>query len=118
MTTRSIKPSEWSHFLEGFSKKHDGWLVTIESLEPEFGDQVEGENLPLRGLTYESDGDCIEISLIRGERHLSHTIDHPKALWLKQSQQGADQVLEIEAADGNTLVLFRSPMRPDEVDDR
>ena len=118
MATLEIERDDWKPFLDSFSRRHEGWLVTVEVLAPELGDQIAIDNLPLCGITTETTGDdSIEITVIgQGDQHLTHTVDAPREVWLKQTDRGADEVLEVASGATVTLVRFRSAMRPEEVD--
>ena len=50
---REIPRGEWVKYLDGFSRRHEGWLVTVEVLGAEIGAQVEAQELPLEGITAE-----------------------------------------------------------------
>ena len=49
-TTREIKREEWSDFFDAFSRRHEGWLVTIELLDKDLGDQIEVRDKALKGI--------------------------------------------------------------------
>lgn len=121
MATRQVAPEEWNAFFDGFSRRHDGWLVTVEALSPDMGDQIAVSNLPLRGISVEqpSDGGETQIELLfvaRDGTHLSHTIDAPQRIWIKQNEHGSDEALELEAPAGTTLLHLRSPLPAEMVD--
>lgn len=121
MPTREIPPSEWSAFFDSFSRQHQGWLVTIEVLASDSGAQVATHELPLQGITAEmKDAGKGAISIMAGrgpEAHVTHTIAAPTQVRLKQSEEGADEALEIESASAIiTLVRFRSAMPTEMVD--
>ncbi len=121
MSTREIQRNEWREFFDSFSQQHQAWLVTIEMLGPDIGDQVEARQLPLEGIVVESgNGKETQIEIIMGEKpdsHISHTITSPKRVWLKQTDEGADEALEIESEEGALLLRFRSVVRPEMVDE-
>jgi hypothetical protein len=51
------------------------------------------------------------------ERHLTHEVREITALKMDVTDAGADKSLIIESADRTTtMVTFRSPMRPEDVD--
>jgi hypothetical protein len=89
-------------------------------MSPDIGDQTEVRDLPLEGITAElkvSGAD--EIEIIAGRRpdqHVSDTILGPKKVWLKSSDEGADETLEIEGTNATALIRFRS-LIPPELDD-
>jgi hypothetical protein len=121
MPTREIPPSEWSAFFDSFSRQHQGWLVTIEVLAFDIGAQVVARELALQGITAEmKDESEGAISIMAGggpEAHVTHTITAPTQVRLKQSEEGADEALEIESASATiTLVRFRSAMPTEMVD--
>lgn len=120
MPTREISRNEWVEFFNSFSRRHHGWLVTIEMLEPDLGDQIEVREMPLEGITGELNdrgNDEIEIIASSGTgAHISHTITAPRHVWLKQTEEGADDTLEIESERGKALVRFRSAVLPEVVD--
>jgi hypothetical protein len=120
MATREIPRGEWAAFFDGFSQRHKGWLVTIEMLNPEIGDQIQARDLPLEGITLDRNGrgdDSIEvIAGAKAESHISHSIGGPLRVWLKQTREGADEVLEIESRSGAVLLRFRVAVLPEMVD--
>lgn len=120
MPTQEIPHYEWERFFDGFSRLHRGWLVTVEVLGPDIGDQVQVRNLPLEGIAVEPNevGED-QITIIAGtepDARISHTIPAPDRVWLKQNDEGADEALEIESIDGTVLISFRSTVRPEMLD--
>jgi hypothetical protein len=121
MRTKEVPKNEWRRFFDTFSRQHEGWLATLEVLGADVGAQEEGRELPLAGVSLSSGGDETEaISIDLGtkpDEHVSHAISEPTAVWLEQTEEGANAALEIEAADGTkTLLRFRSPMPAEFVD--
>lgn len=121
MKTKEIPKNEWPKFLENFSRKHEGWLVTLEIFGTELGAQVQERELALAGIVDEWDeihGDRIVIMV--GEKpddHMTHSIGHPTHVSLEQTVGGEDVALAIKSADGVTALLrFLSPMLPEMVD--
>jgi hypothetical protein len=118
MPTQEILRDEWAQYFEEFSRRHQGWLVTVEILALDIGDQVQVRNLPLEGITVATN-DEDEMTIIAGRRpdaRISHTICAPLRVWIKQNEQGADEALEIESRTGAVLVRFRSAVLPEMVD--
>jgi hypothetical protein len=121
MPTQEIRREEWKDFLDRFSRVHEDWLVELEVMGRELGDQPESHDLPLEGISFEDKGSGagrIDIMVGRDpSRHATHAVDDPRRLWVQQDEQGADQALEIEGADGNrTLLRFRVAARPESLD--
>ena len=118
---REIPRDEWVEYLDGFSRRHEGWLVTVEVLGSEVGAQVEAQELPLRGVTAELKGGgegMITIILGAGEsERVTHNVTRPAHLRVEQAENGADMTLQIETSDGvTTLVRLRSAVLPETVD--
>jgi hypothetical protein len=121
MATREIPREEWIEFFDGFSRQHEGWLVTVEVLGSELGAQVEARELRLEGITADLKGDDEDtISIMVGETpddHVTHTITAPSHVRLEQTQEGANEALQIESGDRvTTLLRFRSAVLPEMVD--
>jgi hypothetical protein len=120
MPTREIQRNEWVSFFDSFSSRHRGWLVTVEIMDPEIGDQTEARDLPLEGITAELNErgpDQIEILVgNQADCHVSNAVVGPKQVWLKSSDEGADEVLEIKGENETVLIRFRSAMLPELVD--
>jgi hypothetical protein len=120
MPTKEISRDQWIDFFDSFSQQHRGWLVKIEVLDLELGDQVEASDLALEGITAEIEESGEDrIIVIAGKEpgsHISHTIVAPGKVWLKQTEEGADEALEIEAETGAVIISFRSAVLPELVD--
>ena len=119
MANRQVPRSEWFRFFQEFSRRHEGWLVTVRVLNPRFGSQVEARDLPLEGIVSRADA-AGPISLHIGSRpasHVEHEIGAPRQVWLEVSDEGADEALGVESDDGTkTIVEFRAPRLPEQVD--
>jgi len=120
MPTQEIPSHEWIRFFDEFSRRHKGWLVTIELMQAELGDQTQARNLPLEGITVEpNEVGEYQITIMAGARpeaRISHTVAPPRRVWLKQNDNGADEALEIESFTGVVLVRFRSTVLTEAVD--
>jgi Family of unknown function (DUF5335) len=121
MQTQEISRTEWRTFFDTFSRQHEGWLATVEVFGSDIGAQEAVHELPLAGVSLSAGGEETEaISIDLGaapDEHVSHAISEPTAVWLEQTEEGANAALEIEVADGTkTLVRFRSPMPAESVD--
>ena len=120
MPTQEIQRNEWVSFFDSFSRRHRGWLVTVEIMDPEIGDQTEARDLPLEGITAElNERGTDQIEIIVGnqaDNHVSNSVVAPKQVWLKSSDEGADEVLEIKRENGTVLIRFRSAVLPELVD--
>ena len=121
MQTKEIPNNEWTKFFDSFSRKHEGWLVSVEIFGSEIGAQIEQREVALEGITDEWDeveGSTIMIMTgARPEGHITHSITHPTAVSLEQTDEGADAALAIKSNDGTmTLLRFRAAVLPEMVD--
>lgn len=119
MRNRLVPRSEWYGFFEEFSRRHEGWLVTVRVLDAKFGSQVEARDLPLEGIVSRADTSG-PISLHLGDSttsNLEHEIEKPKQVWVELSEAGVEEALGVVADDGKkTIVEFRAPSLPENVD--
>src|SRR4051812_23377533 len=114
MNTREISHEQWAPFLDQFSKAHRGEPVEVRVLGREFGDQAEGESLPLVGISDDAKADGGErIEVMAGadrKAHLSHAIIHPIHVRIAERDDGTPVAVQIEGEDGtSTLVRFLPP---------
>jgi len=95
-------------------------LTSVEVIGPDIGAQVEAHELPLEGISADlkDKENVISISLGReSEDFVSHEVADPEHVRLLQTDDGADQALQIEAQDGTTtLVRFRTTALPGSLD--
>jgi len=119
MLTREIPREQWVKFFDDFSRQHEGWVVVLEVLGSDLGDQEEATRLPLVGISADlKDGES-RIEIIVGGRpdaHLTRIINAPQRVWLRQPEEEAHETIEVESEDGaTTLVSFRH-VPPEEVE--
>jgi hypothetical protein len=116
MNTGEIPREQWLRLLDDFSKKHEGWMTTLEVIDSDLGDQIEGE-LPLVGISADlkDHENRIEVILRRGiEDHVTHIINAPKRLWIKAPDIPTHEAVKVESEDGaTTLVSFNHIESPD-----
>ncbi len=118
---REVPREEWVEYLNSFSRRHEGWLVTVEVLGAAIGAQVEAEEMVLEGVTADlKEGGEDVISVILGKKstgRVTHNITSPTHVRIEQTEDGSDMTLQIESGGGvTTLVRFRSPILPEMVD--
>jgi len=119
MPIREIPREEWASFFDSFNRQHQGWLVSTEMLDHEIDHLIEARELPLEGITPKlGDGaDQLEIAVGRTTKaHLSHTVNSPTRVYLQQTVQGADELLQIRSSSGTLVLRFRSAVLPEMVD--
>ena len=122
MQTQEIPTHEWVPFLDEFSKRHAGELVTVELIGEDVGAQAEARAVPLVGVNVDlADGGRREqIEVIVGQEprsHLMHAVPKPRRLQVARSDSGEDAALQIESESGPTVLLrlgntARTPPQP------
>ena len=113
MHTKNVPFNLWRTTLDDLSRAYDGALASLEIVSSEVGAANEVVDQPLRGITADGDGVTIGFASPAG-LHLQHRIDHPRDLRIVETDEGAVMAIELEEKEGtNTLLRFRSPMRPE-----
>jgi hypothetical protein len=97
MPAVSIPRERWAEFLDAFSRQHRAWLAAIEP-------PIRGAHArPLRALEPVRQGGiiaAIDISFAGSSDGDTVRVDHPVALWLHQTAEGADLTIEITDDEG------------------
>ena len=101
---RQIRRTEWRTFFDQFSRRHDGWLVSLEC------DRVGTafRDLPLRGIA--ADERTIEIFAHGPDgSHVTHVVRRPTLVVAEETSEGGDVAVTITNAEGQrTVVQFRA----------
>src|SRR5262245_8919579 len=120
MPTQEIPRASWNSFLDTFSRQHQGWLATLEVIDPNAGAEEEVHELPLQSVTVNSEteeSENIEITFGKAdEEYFFYVIDNPSHVWLEQTTQRVNAALEIESEKSRAFLRFRSPVSPEFVD--
>ena len=120
MNTVELAAQDWSRALDEFSSIHEGWLISLELLDPELGAQPQINELPLVGVTAEKGprGSTITIAAAtKGGANITHIVQSPTHVRIERTDDGVDEALEIESDAGTTAILrFKTPAHPDTVD--
>lgn len=110
-----IPRNRWREFLDGFSRSHQGWLVTLESVPTRAAPSVLLRNVPLLGVS--DDQGRIVIATTSDASLTDRIVDNVTALRLDRTADGVERGLDIETAAGDLLRLrFRTVIAPELVD--
>jgi Family of unknown function (DUF5335) len=104
MPTREIPRDSWTDYFDDFSRRHEGWIATVEVMGDE-GAQTEAEALPLAGVSAEKDGRDISIALNADDRIVEHIVNRPEHVRVEEDE-GDERAVQIESAGGTTLLTF------------
>jgi hypothetical protein len=119
MLTREIPREQWVRFFNDFSKQHEGWVVTLEVLGSNIGAQEEVTRLPFVGISADVKDRENRIDIIVGGRpdaHLTHGINAPKRVWLKEPEEVAHEAVAVESEDGTTTLMRFEHLPPEETE--
>ena len=119
MQTREIPREQWVKFFDDFSKNHEGWIVTLEVVGSDIGDQEEASGLPLVGISADAKARENRIDLMVGGKpdvDVERFIDTPKRVWVKESGIPGDEVIEVESQDGTKTLLNFHRVRPEQTE--
>jgi hypothetical protein len=108
-----IPTQEWSHFLEEFSRRHQGWLVYLEGegtdMPPQVGTLADPQ---LDAITAQLSGKDPAISVVvRNKRippgHTVYSIPTASMLRVEEDGNGTEKRLIIESQDRRWCVRLR-----------
>ena len=105
MPTREIPPPQWSSFLGNFGFRHVGWNVTLEQKSRQHGKHLVANHSFLEELATDGANGHQQITIVLGtpfhpfHNHVIHKPVHVRVL------DGAQAALEIDSADGSTVVV-------------
>src|SRR5215475_3055557 len=100
MLTRDIPREQWVRFFDDFSKEHEGWIVTLEVVGSDIGDQYEVNRLPLVGISADLKASENRIEIIAGGRvdaDVTRFINAPKRVWVKEPRLPGDEAIDVES---------------------
>jgi hypothetical protein len=114
MAGRDISRDRWRETLNSFSRRHVGWMVRVEVTGPDGRARVEAIDLPLQGVSTDSERNSRIDVMVGSQRddHITHEVNDPVAVTIEQTDAGAERALRIRARDGSTTTVeFRNPHR-------
>lgn len=101
--------------MDAFSRRHDGWLISVAIEEGTAPRRYVVRDVPLHGVVAELSDHTASMMIFAGET--THVVKRPAVLTLDETEEGADVELAIVDATGErTIIEFRSPMRSELVD--
>lgn len=112
MATVEVPRDQWNKFFDDFSRQHEEWIVSIEVLGSDLGDQKEATS-PFVGISADLKDKESRITVMTGDArkgHLTHIVNTPTRVWFREPEGSAHEALELESADGTkTLLRFSRP---------
>ena len=119
MRTTEIPRDQWMQALDQFSKEHQGWIITMELVGVDVGDQIPATNLPLVGVSADVKDGENRISIMVGDSpdaHVTHVVDSPKRVWIEKSDDPRHDAIAVEDNEGHKIIVEFNHVDPDEPD--
>jgi len=109
MKISEIKTQDWASQLNKISKTLENRDVNIEVFGMDVGAQLQVDSVHLKGLTYDTRDDVVEISL----DNYQHIIPQPTAIYMTSENDSIESIQSIEFVDGRDrkqLLTFVEPL--------
>jgi len=105
MLAREIPPQQWYSFLGKFAYRHFGWNVTLERKSRQRAKLLAARHAFLEELITDVEDGQRHITIVLGspfDLFHTHVINEPVRV---RAAAGAQAALEIDSADGSTVVV-------------
>ena len=117
MPVQAIPQTEWNEFLKGFSRRHEHWLVTIETHDLKTGETVASRFTPLQSIQLDlEDQKNPRITVRSDEKEIKHILFRPSDLIVEVSEDGNDKAIRVVSLNTVTTVRFRAAAAPELLD--
>ena len=117
MPIQEIPREQWQEFFEGYSGRHEGWLVTLEIFNRDTAQRISARRLRLKSINADMDANPMIVILAEDETAgVSQLIRHPSRVVMTQNEVGADEGIEIESDNILCVMRFRTAVLPELVD--
>src|SRR6266404_144561 len=114
-----IPPEEWHSFFNGFSRQHEGWLITVTVTSPN-NQRSEARHCRLENISSDNltPGHEIYLTVARNDGwQVASRIREPARVVFRRALDGAHEGVDINSADGTlTNIRFRVTARPETLD--
>jgi hypothetical protein len=108
MHTVEIPRDQWVEALDQFSKEHQGWIISMELVGIDVGDQIPVANLPLVGVAADVKNGEDRVAIMAGdepEAHVTHFIESPKRVWIEKSDDPRHDAIAVEDREGHKFIV-------------
>lgn len=117
MTTDELARPQWRRYFDELSKHLGTVEATVEVTGRDIGDQIAGENMVLRGITYDDKDDLLVVALEPRADELEpfeHMIYNPQRIMVAAGDRPELTYDVVDAEGHQTLIqLERPPALPD-----
>ena len=119
MPVQTIPQAEWSGFLKAFTRRHEHWLVTIETHDLKTGEIVASRFMPLQSVQLDLEDQKnprINVTVRSDEKEIKHIFFRPSELILDVSDDGNDKAIRVTSVNTVTTIRFRVAASPELLD--
>src|SRR5437762_11958858 len=109
MPMQTIPKTEWSEFLKAFTRRHEHWLVKIETHDVKTGENVASRFVPLQSIQLDLEDQKnprINVTVRSDQKEIKHILFRPSDLMLEVSEDGNDKAIRIVSVNTVTTVRF------------
>ena len=110
METRELSRGSWKKTFDSLSRIYGGSTATLEILDGDLGAQMQVEERPLRGITYDAGG--IEMIFVtRDGLHLAHRVATPERVQIEEREDGYVAAIGIvSSSEPETILRLHEPL--------
>ena len=95
--------TEWATLLNRLTKDHEGELITIELLDPTYGDLREAERLPFAYASYDPRDDVVVVAVGGAPPRYPVVLRH--MIWRPTEVSVSDAAAKVVDAEGTATVM-------------
>jgi len=119
MSSVSIPQKQWREFLQEFSHRHHGWLVTVETHDLETAEDVASRFLPLQSIALDLEDEKnprINVTVRSDEKEIRQILFRPSEVVLYRSARGDEEAVRVVSINTSTTIRLRVTTSPELVD--
>jgi hypothetical protein len=117
--TAVVPHDEWHEFLQVFSRRHAGWLVSIETHDLKTRETVASRFVRLEAVELDLEDEKnprINVIVRDNQKEIKHILFRPSDVIQQISEDGNEQGLRVVSINTVTTVRFRVATAPELVD--
>jgi len=119
MSSVSIPQKQWREFLQEFSSRHHGWLVTVETHDLETAEDVASRFLPLQSIALDLEDEKnprINVTVRSDQKEIRQILFRPSEVVLYRSARGDEEAVRVVSINTSTTIRLRVATSPELVD--
>jgi hypothetical protein len=119
MSSVSIPQKQWREFLQEFSRRHHGWLVTVETHDLETAEDVASRFLPLQSIALDLEDEKnprINVTVRSDQKEIRQILFRPSEVVLYRSARGDEEAVRVVSINTSTTIRLRVATSPELVD--